>query len=531
MKRRDFLKNSLKLGAAANALPLALGGFPIKALGRSPLHSALSTAALNDHVLVIVQLAGGNDGLNTLVPHTNSKYYSLRPSLGLKKTEDSLIELTGHESLAWHSQMTGANSLFRDNKMAILQNVGYPNMDLSHFRGTDIWNNATDRTKFTHTGWVGRFLTDMFPAYPPEVIPSGSQPLAIQFGNSLSNAFLGKNGGMGIAINKLPDEGSESVHNYDPIPTNPTVPYQELEYVRLIERETEVYSQSLVNRSVKQNKITYPTGNNLATQLSYVAQVIASGFSTKVYLVTQGGYDTHSNQLDDQATLLGQLSAAMLAFQQDLEEFGLASKVATMTYSEFGRRPGENGTGTDHGTAAPLFVFGTNVNGGVYGNDPDLDNFVSNNLAYNPRHDFRNVYASVMSEWLELDDASIRGILTASNGETYSTNSDWIKLGIFAGSQSSVESSNDTPGLMLMQNYPNPVIEHTAIEFSLPSPTHVQLSVFDIKGQEVARIAEGRYGEGVFQVQFSPGNLPNGTYLYQLTTSTSQVTRQLVISK
>ncbi len=530
MKRRDFIKNGLKLGVAVNALPLALGGFPIKALGRSPLRSALKASAMNDNILVIIQLSGGNDGLNTLVPHTNSKYYTNRPTLGLKKTEDNLIELAGHESLAWNSAMTGANSLYTQGKMAVMQNVGYPNMDLSHFRGTDIWNNATDRSKFTNTGWVGRFLTGMYPDYPPDVIPKGSHPLAIQFGNSLSNAFLGKNGGMGIAINKLPDEGAETVHSYDPIPVPTSIPYQELEYVRLIERETEVYSKSLVDRTVKTNKVTYPT-SGVATQLSYVSQVIASGFSTKVYLVTQSGYDTHSDQLQDQATLLGDLSAAMLAFQQDLEASGLADRVVTMTYSEFGRRPTENGTGTDHGASAPLFVFGTQVKGAVYGSDPDLDRLVSNNLAYDPRHDFRNIYSTMMSEWLGISDAEIEGVLTASNGETYSTNTDWLKLGIIKSTTGDVDYSSTAPGLMLMQNYPNPVAASTTIEFALPEASYVQLGIFDMKGNEIERIIDARLHEGVNRATFSPGNLANGMYLYRLKTEKSDVTRHMVIAK
>ena len=530
MKRREFLKKGVKLGVAVNALPLALGGFPVKALGRSPLRSALKAAATNDNILVIIQLSGGNDGLNMLVPHSNSEYYRARPTLGLKKTEDRLIELAGHETLAWNSVMTGANTLYGEGKLAILQNVGYPNMDLSHFRGTDIWNNATDRDKFTNTGWLGRLLTDINPDYPPPVIPAGSQPLAVQFGNSLSNAFFGKNGGMGIAINRLPDEGQQSVHNYDPIPVPTTIPYQELEYVRLIERESEVYSQSLIDRSVKTNKVTYPT-SSIATQLSYVSQIIASGFSTKIYLVTQAGYDTHSNQLEDQSGLLGDLSAAMLAFQQDLEANGLADKVVTMTYSEFGRRPSENGTGTDHGTAAPLFVFGTQVNGKVFGNDPDLVNLVAKNLPYDPRHDFRNVYSSMMSEWLGVSDEDIQSVLTASDGETYSTNNEWLKLGIIKSTTGDVDYSSAAPGLMLMQNYPNPVVNSTTFEFALSEASYVQLGIFDVKGNEVARVADGRYGEGVNRATFSAGNLANGTYLYRLRTDKTDVTRQLVIMK
>lgn len=529
MKRRDFIKNGLKLGVAANALPMVMGGFPLKALGRSPLHSAIARSTDNGNILVIIQLAGGNDGLNTLVPHTDANYYSMRPTLGLKKTENNLIPLHDHDTLAWNSSMAKANEIYTKGQMAVLQNVGYPNMDLSHFRGTDIWNNATDRDRFTNTGWVGRFLSDMNPSYPPAVIPSGSQPLAIQFGNSLSNAFLAKNGGMGIAINRLPQEGNESVHNYDAIPMDPLAPYQELSYVRLIERETEVYSYSLVNRSVKTNKVTYPTDNNLATQLSYVAQVIASGFSTKVFLVTQGGYDTHSDQLTDQPALLGQLSSAMLAFQQDLESFGVADRVVAMTYSEFGRRPRENGTGTDHGTAAPLFVFGTNVKGGTYGRDPNLRELTSNNLTYDTRHDFRNVYATMMSEWLGFDDASIQNILTAGNGETYSTNTEWLKLGIIKASGSSVDYSNTAPGLMLMQNYPNPVMGMTTIEFALPATGPVEISLFDTRGRELERIADGSYTEGIHRLQFNTNTLPIGSYLYRLRTSAGEISRQMTV--
>lgn len=530
MKRREFLKQSIKIGAAVNALPLALGGFPVTSLGRSPLRSALAAGQDNGKILVIIQLAGGNDGLNTLVPHTNQTYYSLRPTLALNRTNDGLLPLKDHDTLAWHSNMAKANTLYDAGKLAILQNVGYPNMDLSHFRGTDIWNNATDRDKFTNTGWIGRMLSELNPDYPPETIASGSQPLAIQIGNSLSNIFLSRNGGMGIAINKLPSEGSETIHNHDDIPSTPTIPYQELEYVRLIERETEVYSYSLLRRSVTTNRVTYPSGNPLATQLSYVAQVIASGFTTKVYLVSQSGYDTHSDQLAGQSALLGQLSEGMLTFQQDLEAFGLADKVAVMTYSEFGRRPKENGTGTDHGTAAPLFVMGTSVRGGIYGNDPDLTNLVNNNLPFDARHDFRNIYSTVMSEWLEIDASNIQSVLTAGGGEVFSTAPSWTNLGLFKSSPSSV-SSIDSMGLQLAQNYPNPVAQTTTIEFTLSAPGPVELGLWDLKGREVARIHEGTGYAGVNRVEFRPRELANGIYVYRLKTRDAEVSRSLMIAK
>ncbi|MEP7236040.1 MAG: DUF1501 domain-containing protein, partial [Ignavibacteriota bacterium] len=429
----------------------------------------------NDKILVIIQLAGGNDGLNCLIPYQDPTYLANRPTLGLK-TSDKILTLSDHDTLAMHFNMTGAHDLYAAQKMAILQNVGYPNPNLSHFRGTDIWNTATDSGKYADTGWVGRMLYH---------------------------------------------------------------PYQELEYVRIIQKETEVYTASIVARTQTTNKVTYPTNNNLATQLSNVAQLIASGFTTKIYLTLQGGYDTHSNQSTDQGNNLLQLSAAMKAFQDDLEAFGLADKVVTMTYSEFGRRPVENGGGTDHGTAAPLFVFGTQVVPGVKGYDPKLAtaNLVNGNLAYQPEHDFRNIYSSLMFEWLlsgtdSEKNALISNVLTASDGSTFSTSNDWLHLGIIKNQSTSVEAyQTEAAGLMLMENYPNPVSRETTIEYSLPEATNVQLGIFNSNGVEVARIVDQKQGAGIYKSNFKPGNLPSGSYIYRLSTPKGQVAKQMIVVK
>ncbi len=533
MKRRDFLKLGAQVGIAANVLPVMMGGFPIRALGRSPLRDALTTASSNNNILVIIQLAGGNDGLNCVIPYADPLYKSNRPSLGLDKTADNLLVFPDHNTLAFHSKMQGALDLYSAGKLAVLQNVGYSNPNLSHFRGTDIWHTATDSNISVSTGWVGRMLYGLNPNYPPTSIPTGSQPLAIQFGNSLYNLFLSQNGGMGIAINRLPTSQNPSIHNYDPIPANPTTPDLELAYVRVIQSETEIYAQTIAKRKVTTNKVMYPANNNLGSQLSSVAQLIASGFTTKVYLVTLGGFDTHSNQLTGQANLLGELADAMKAFQDDLEAFGVADQVAAMTYSEFGRRPKENGSGTDHGTAAPHFVFGTQVIGGVKGHDPDLTNLISNNLTFDPKFEFRNIYATAMSEWLGVDDASIHDVLTASNGQTFSTTNSWTKLGIFKPQQTGgvSDSSSMTPGLMLMENYPNPVSNQTTIEYALPETMLVELGIFDMRGTEVARIVDERQNAGIYKSNFKPGNLPSGSYIYRLTTPKGQIAKQLVVVK
>jgi uncharacterized protein (DUF1501 family) len=536
MKRRDFLKLGAQVGVAANVLPIMMGGFPVRALGRSPLRSALSTASNNNNILVIIQLAGGNDGLNCIVPYGDSNYTTNRPTLGLNKTADNLLVIPDHTSLAFHTKMQGFLDLYSAGKLAILQNVGYPSPILSHFRGTDIWHTSTDSGISVSTGWVGRTLYELNPSYPPASISAGSMPLAIQFGSSLYNMFLSQNGGMGIAINRVPNTANASTHNYDAIPSPPSTPDLELAYVRVIQSETEVYAQTMVNVASKTvNKATYPTNNPLATQLAGVAQLIGSGFTTKIYLVTLGGFDTHSNELVNQSKLLGQLADAMKAFQDDLELFGVADQVAMMTYSEFGRRPKENGSGTDHGTAAPHFVVGTQVIGGVRGHDPKLDPTSllngSGNLTFDSMYDFRNVYATVLSEWLGVSDASIQNVLTASNGTTYSTNSTWTKLGLFKSQAGVSDSSEMTPGLDLMENYPNPVTNLTMIEYVLPEAMAVELSIFNTNGVEVARIVDERQDMGIHTSSFKPGNLPSGSYIYRLTTPKGQIAKKMVVVK
>jgi uncharacterized protein (DUF1501 family) len=553
MKRRDFLKQGLKLGIAANALPLMVGGLPISVLGRSPLRSALqSQSANNNNVLVVIQLQGGNDGLNTVIPYQNPLYdptskTTLRPTLGISASALTNTILKDHNSLAFHpslaanggmsgsTQLPSFYDLYSAGKMAILQNVGYPNPILSHFRGTDVWQTSTDSNIYASTGWVGRWLLDENPGYPPATIAKDSWPLAIQIGSSLSNVFLSQAGGVGIAITQLPTKDNVSAHTYDALLANPVNPYHELGYVRSIQSESEVYTQTLVDKVVGiSNKIAYPTGNTLATQLSYVAKcILASGGATKVYLVTIGSFDTHSNQLTGQANLLSELSAAVGAFQTDIEQMGVANNVAIMTYSEFGRRPQENGSGTDHGTAAPHFVISTQVNPGVYGTDPNLTNLTAGNLNFGVNHDFRNMYTTMLNEWLLAGGSNnmteIGNVLTSSNGVTYSTNADWVSLGLFQ--PQAVGTQPDGPGLMMLQNYPNPFTTKTVIEYTLPSTAEVQLSVFNIAGEEVARIVDGTQSPGNHRAEFNAGNLPSGMYIYRLTTGGAQITQQMMIVK
>ncbi|HEY3874262.1 MAG TPA: DUF1501 domain-containing protein [Candidatus Kapabacteria bacterium] len=558
MKRRDFLKTGFKFGVAANALPIMLGGSSVRALGRSPLRSALEvTSGANNNVLVIIQLQGGNDGLNCVVPYTDSNYApgsvtSLRPTLGLTLKASSNANGQGgdllpiNSSLAFHWAMSGFSTLFTDNKMALVQNVGYPNPILSHFRGTDVWNTATDSGFYASSGWVGRYLSQQ---YGLPQTTTGSWPYALEFGSSLSDLFLADSGGMGIAINSIPSNGSPGGNNYDPIDTSSSYTQYntELAFVRTIQLESEIYSATIAGRSVKTNKTTYPT-STLATQLAGIAQIIATqaaagNMETKIYLVTQGSYDTHSTQISRQSSLLTDLAAAVLAFQQDIEAMGVADNVAMMTYSEFGRRPKENGSGTDHGTAAPHFIIGTNVNAGIYGSNPNLDPSVlsggnpSGNMTFDANYDFRNVYATVMNEWLMAGSSAsdvntaIGDVLTQNGNETYSGTTTWnSNLGFFKGSAQQSVPNGYTPGLMLMQNYPNPVTASTTIDYTLDVAGPVELGVFSSTGIEIARPVEGWQVAGNQQLTFDASKLASGTYFYRLKTGSGTLTHPMIVT-
>jgi hypothetical protein len=204
-----------------------------------------------------------------------------------------------------------------------------------------------------------------------------------------------------------------------------------------------------------------------------------------------------------------------------------------MTYSEFGRRPQENGSGTDHGTAAPHFVISTQVKPGVYGPDSNLSTLMAGNLNFYPNHDFRNMYATMLNEWLLAGGSNnmteVGNVLTKSGGVTSSTKSTWLSLGLFQ--PSAVGTQAGGPGLMMLQNYPNPFTTKTVIEYALPSTAAVQLSIFNVAGEEVARIVDGTQSPGNHRAEFNAGNLPSGMYIYRLTTADAQITQQMMIVK
>ncbi|MEY4892602.1 MAG: hypothetical protein RIQ34_1214, partial [Bacteroidota bacterium] len=339
MKRKDFLYGSIP---AAAMLPDLINGYSIKAFNsQSPLVQALMRGnTLTDHVLVIVQLSGGNDGLNMVIPVADySKYYNARTNVAIP--ENRVLPISGVTGTGLHPSMTGLQGLFADGKAKLIQAVGYPQPNFSHFRATDIWMSASNSNQEVYTGWAGRYLNYEYPdfpiGYPNTDMPD---PLAIQIGSTTSLTLQGPSVNMGMSI------------------TNPTSFY------------------NLVNGT------TDPVPNTpaLADQLKIVARLVKGGLKTRVYMVSFGGFDTHSVQVNSadtttgsHATLLQRVSDAIRAFQEDLKFLGIEDRVVGMTFSEFGRRIKSNSSsGTDHGAAAPMFLFGKSVEAGMLGVNPTL---------------------------------------------------------------------------------------------------------------------------------------------------------------
>lgn len=406
MNRRDFLKNASRGGAG-----FALGGFMTRAYGRAEAVGPMAAAALSqtDRVLVIIRLNGGNDGLNTVINFENDAYYQARPGVHIKKGD--ALKLTDMQGL--HPQLTGFKELYDEGQLMVVQGVGYPNPNRSHFRSTDIWMTASDANEFLTHGWLGRYLETQLSG-SSDALPA--HPLAVDIGPVLSLALLGKNGAMGIALRNprqfvyLVERGNKIIEDNQ----IPTPGGYELDFVRRINFESLRYSKQVQDAaSQSANRVAYPD-NSLADKLSLVTRLIAGGLKAKVYLVSQGGYDTHANQINRHNVLMRDLNASVAAFVQDLREHQLQDRVLGMSISEFGRRVKENGSaGTDHGTSAPMFFFGSSINASVVGADPNFDR-VDNRGDFFYDYDFRQVYASVLNQWFDVSENVLSNIFSSS---------------------------------------------------------------------------------------------------------------------
>ena len=392
LNRRKFIQAG-SLASASLMLPKFLKGFERRKL------------AEDNKILVVVQLSGGNDGLNTVIPYRNDLYYKVRPELGIKR--QSALTIT--DELGLHPALKGLKSLYDDGSLGILNSVGYPNPDRSHFRSMDIWQSASGSDQVLHTGWIGRYLD-------AQCDGCGHTSQAIEVDDTLSLTLKGEKK-RGLAVpnpQRLYASANDSffkslVHDHLVHDDAHNVDYLYKTLAETMSSADYIYQKSKIYKS----GAAYPD-SEFGKGLKTIAELIISGCDTRVYYISLGSFDTHVNQHPQQQRLFTQLGDGLKIFADDLKKNNRFSDVIVMTFSEFGRRVAQNASGgTDHGTANCMFlVSGGMKNHGVLNAAPDLGHLDQKNpelgdLEY--KVDFRDVYATLLHQWLHTDDRTILG--------------------------------------------------------------------------------------------------------------------------
>lgn len=394
--RRDFLGHSSMI-----AVGLVAPGWMASVAKADVLRQVKGGKVDPDNVLVVCQLSGGNDGLNTLIPFTDPAYRTMRPTLGIP--DDQILKLDS--ALGLHPSMSAVAELYKKGQVAFIQGVGYPNPNRSHFKSMDIWQSADPENKLKY-GWVGRAFdvrTAQSKLSPVAGIGlSVEKPLALQADQASIPCFAS----LADIQSMVGDPDSErmlrQIQGKDAAAGTTTRVIQQANQSAL-DAMTE-----LKNRLAKfEAKETYgndPFGNGF----KQIAQIVAASPATRVVYFSSGGFDTHSRQSDAHAKLLKNFSDAVGAFMKEMEAAGKADKVLVLVFSEFGRRAYENGSGgTDHGKAAPMMLIGERVKGGVHGPKPDLQNLSDGDVTFST--DFRQVYATTLDNWMGVDSKAVLG--------------------------------------------------------------------------------------------------------------------------
>ena len=437
--RREFLRSTVLGSALSWTVPAFLADTFMALHGEAADSATQIVTGKDATILVVLQMAGGNDGLNTVIPYSNDFYHNARPKIG--QTADKVLKLNG--DIGFHGAMTGFKNLYDSGNLAVVQGVGYPNPNRSHFRSTEIWQTASDSDRVEKYGWLGRYFDNACAGADPTVgVVVGRQlpesffakmPKGICFDNPQNYRFIspdhprpGQTDMTEAAYEKLnelemssplPDGGTgmapddNSGGSIGSLPAG--MPMQGGKAVDFIERtamDAQVSSEEVRNIASRvQNQAIYPN-SAFANSLKLVAKLIGGGLPTRVYYVSQGGYDTHTNQIATQQRLLGDLGDSLKAFVEDMKAQGNMQRVLVMTFSEFGRRVNENANGgTDHGAAAPMFIIGNKVKAGLLGRHPSLapQDLFQSDIKYNV--DFRQVYAGILERWLKTKSAPILG--------------------------------------------------------------------------------------------------------------------------
>ena len=537
MERRKFLKTT----ALAATAPLLFNHIPV--LASSEIESSnleiLAKAALDcGKILVIIQMNGGNDGLNTIFPLDQyGKLLAARPNILM--AENDILKLSLNNSTGFHPAMAEMQKMYNNGQMMVVQGVSYPNPSYSHFRATDIWFTASDSDKSLQSGWLGRALDKKFPnfpiGYPNADMPD---PLAIQIGSTLPFSLQGPTINLAYSVPEPDDLLNVVNETTDPAPNSDYG--KELTFLRLMKDQSNVYRETIqkaYNKPYSSN-IVYPTKNKLAEQLQIVARLINGGLTTPIYIVNHPKtHDTHEFQVTEDDRRVGKhaenlkiLSDAVAAFQKDLKFIGKSEKVTGMTFSEFGRRIKSNGSfGTDHGTGAPVMFFGENLNveasniagsqypvSGMIGKSPEIPVVATVEDDVPMQFDFRQIYTTIMQDWLCMTETQATEVLGAS----------FEKLPIFKQQRTELNNVNEQDNSIFVV-YPNPVKNNQInIKFTKPQSSKINLVLSDIQG---IKIFENDFIVNGSLLSFTISNyVSTGTYILRMTLNGNNYFNKLI---
>jgi len=499
--RRSFLQ---ALGFAGGG-SMFLANASITASVPSKLTQAISETN-TDRILVLIRLKGGNDGLNTIVPiYDFDTYATARPTIYHKEKE--LYKLS--DDFGIPESMKNLQSMWGEGAMKVVHGVGYENQDLSHFKSSNIWA-STDLEEIEDSGFMGRYFEELYPDFltnPPEV------PAAIQIG-SIGNLIFD---GQGVSNYALTVSNPEELQRIGETGTQhsltdlPDCTYgTRLSYLRSVTNNTFTYAKTIFEAYNKATNTVEYSEKGIGKQLSIISRMIKGGLGTKVYMVSLDGFDTHANQAKKHAELWGEISKNMKLFYKDLKSSEIDKQVLSMSISEFGRRVEENGSnGTDHGQAAPIMLFGPALEGnGFIGEHPDLlDLDRVGNLKY--KTDFREIYSTVMKEWLCVDTATVD---EAFLGKTFKRrdlgfsckNIDNNEPDIFSGTKRIQVKAYQENGA-------------TILNITKTDTTHVNVTIYSITGQKVAEVKNAIMPPGIHKINLSEEiNVNQGIYIYRV---------------
>ena len=501
MKRRKFLKN---VSLASVSAPFVLNDIKLQGIAKRLFDVPKSA---EDRVLVIIRLNGGNDGLNTVIPLDQFNHLAVqRPNILLDET--AILPLTLEVGL--HPVMTGMKSLYNSGKLGIIQNVGYPEQNRSHFRSMDIWSTGMLNPNETR-GWLGRHFDANYPNYPDDY-PNVTypDPFAISMGYEVSSTCQGLMANFSHAVS----DPFATVNLISSSQINDGTYFGDhMAYLSTLIEQTNEYGDQINLAANAGNTLSnlYDPNNPIAVQLRYVAQMISGGLKSKVYILNINGFDTHDGQVNPtnhatgaHADLLKTLSDAVYAFQDDLQLLNLEHRVAGMTFSEFGRQIASNASdGTDHGDAAPLFLFGACVSTGIMGPNPTITNQIVSQAGIPMQIDFRDVYASILKDWFQVPTTEIQTLF--EHTVTYYPVLNSCNVGI--------KENEDAQTLLL---YPNPATTSTTLRLPLDVAERVTIRIMDMNGREVQAVYEGELTPGVHTIHMDVDNLKYGSYMVQV---------------